>query len=158
FWGLGAENKGMDAVGSFIRIGNKLLMVQEHFEGHSHPRDLAFPGGTKEAGEKDSQAISRELEEETGLKLTRIGPHLENFGSLSLYACELNFWEKLKVFLRICLNGSYVKQGPKGERIRVTLVNPETLQISANGIEHVQEAYSGAFLPLAFKGQMAQAC
>ena len=58
------------AVRGVIHYGNKLLMVQ------TNRGDYKFPGGGKEEGETDQEALLREIAEETGFVDVNIGPEL----------------------------------------------------------------------------------
>ncbi len=58
------------AVRGVIHYGNKLLMVQ------TNRGDYKFPGGGKEKGETDQEALLREIAEETGFVDVNIGPEL----------------------------------------------------------------------------------
>ena len=58
------------AVRGVIHYGNKLLMVQ------TNRGDYKFPGGGKEEGETDQEALLREIKEETGFIDVNIGPEL----------------------------------------------------------------------------------
>lgn len=58
------------AVRGVIHYGNKLLMVQ------TNRGDYKFPGGGKEEGETDQEALLREITEETGFVDVNIGPEL----------------------------------------------------------------------------------
>lgn len=58
------------AVRGVIHYGNKLLMVQTNMG------DYKFPGGGKEEGETEQEALLREIAEETGFIDVNIGPEL----------------------------------------------------------------------------------
>lgn len=58
------------AVRGVIHYGNKLLMVQ------TNQGDYKFPGGGKEEGETEQEALLREIAEETGFIDVNIGPEL----------------------------------------------------------------------------------
>lgn len=58
------------AVRGVIHYGNKLLMVQ------TNRGDYKFPGGGKEEGETEQEALLREIAEETGFIDVNIGPEL----------------------------------------------------------------------------------
>ncbi len=147
-------------VGAFIRVGHFVLMVQEHFSGYAGPRDWAFPGGAREAGETDFQAVSRELYEETKLRLIegRIDSRLAHFNGFTLYLCELDPLSQAILRNLIASEGFYKNQGVGGERVRVTLVDPRSIR-DQSGKKYVEMAFgSREWLPLQFGSQLEDAC
>ncbi len=69
--------------------GDKLLVMERHNQGQHY---FALIGGTVDPGESKEEALIRELDEETGLKLT-VFRHiftetLEPFGTQYIYLCE----------------------------------------------------------------------
>lgn len=70
FFGLAAIQRkywNSNRVGAVIVKDDKVLMFRRHRFGNDY---YAFPGGTVEPGEKLLTALHREIEEETGLKIT----------------------------------------------------------------------------------------
>jgi 8-oxo-dGTP pyrophosphatase MutT (NUDIX family) len=61
--GLGAG----DRVAALIQRGDDILLIARQKGGQSY---YVLPGGTVEAGESAEEALAREIEEETGLRLT----------------------------------------------------------------------------------------
>jgi len=60
-------------VAALIERGGRLLISQRRPDA-GHGGRWEFPGGKREPGEQDVQALSRELREELGIELP-IGPH-----------------------------------------------------------------------------------
>jgi 8-oxo-dGTP diphosphatase len=71
-------------VAALIERGDRMLISQRR-AGAGHAGRWEFPGGKREAGEDDVQALHRELREELGIEL-RVGEHAwtERSGSLEL--------------------------------------------------------------------------
>ncbi len=71
-------------VAAVIERGGRIL-VSQRGPGGGQPGRWEFPGGKREAGEGDRQALRRELHEELGIELT-IGPRIwtERAGPLEL--------------------------------------------------------------------------
>lgn len=60
-------------VGGIIRRGDAILLVHERTLGGEGPDQWVLPGGRLEPGELLDAAVRREVEEETGLKVTSVG-------------------------------------------------------------------------------------
>lgn len=60
-------------VAALIERGGRLLISQRRPDA-GHGGRWEFPGGKRESGEHDAQALQRELREELGIELA-IGPH-----------------------------------------------------------------------------------
>jgi len=71
-------------VAALIERGGRLL-ISQRLPDAGHGGRWEFPGGKRESGEHDSQALHRELREELGIELA-IGPHAwtERSGPLEL--------------------------------------------------------------------------
>jgi len=86
----GEAHDGQVVVAALIERGGRLLISQRRPEA-GHGGRWEFPGGKREAGEQDDQALHRELREELGIDLV-IGPHAwtERSGPLELrfYWCR----------------------------------------------------------------------
>lgn len=129
-------------------------MVQEHFWGHDKPRDWAFPGGAREEGESDFDAASRELYEETKLSLKGDIEPLTRFGDFQLYGARLDEDSEKQIWNHVTKRGGYHNEGVGGEKIQVTLVNPDQMSIKVHK-SYVQKAFhSKTWLPLEFQGQL----
>jgi len=77
--GMRTEGKTVyrEAVRGIIRDGQKLLMIYSTQNG-----DYKFPGGGVDAGETHQQALAREIHEECGAVVAKIGP---GFGKIIEY-------------------------------------------------------------------------
>jgi mutator protein MutT len=77
-------------VAALIERGGRLL-ISQRLPDTGHGGRWEFPGGKRELGEHDGQALQRELREELGIELA-IGPHAwtEHSGPLELrfYWCR----------------------------------------------------------------------
>lgn len=77
-------------VAALIERGGRLL-ISQRLPDAGHGGRWEFPGGKRELGEHDGQALQRELREELGIELA-IGPHAwtERSGPLELrfYWCR----------------------------------------------------------------------
>ena len=86
----------MEVVRALVRRGDHVLLVRRA-RGDTLPGRLELPGGKADPGETRTQALARELHEETGLRL-RGRPHLVREHrtrsprgrplSILTYACE----------------------------------------------------------------------
>jgi 8-oxo-dGTP diphosphatase len=61
-------------VGGVVQRDGAVLLVHEHTLGGEGPDQWVLPGGRVEPGELLDAAVKREVEEETGLKVTSVGP------------------------------------------------------------------------------------
>lgn len=61
-----------------IERGGRVLIAQRPLEKR-HGEMWEFPGGKVEGGESDLQALTRELHEELGLRVTGVSPALAEF-------------------------------------------------------------------------------
>ncbi|MEV0537266.1 NUDIX hydrolase [Kitasatospora sp. NPDC050463] len=62
---------GVQVVAALLRRGDKIVLVQEQRHGQEM---WSIPGGGVERGELLGEALIREVLEETGLRLTTVGP------------------------------------------------------------------------------------
>ncbi len=61
------------AVVAVIRNSDKILMVQQEGKNYQKSGGWSLPGGCIEDGELISEAITREVHEETGIRIKKIG-------------------------------------------------------------------------------------
>ncbi|MEY9948353.1 NUDIX domain-containing protein [Kitasatospora sp. GAS1066B] len=62
---------GVQVVAALLRRGDQIVLVQEQRDGQEM---WSIPGGGVERGELLGEALIREVREETGLRLTTVGP------------------------------------------------------------------------------------
>ncbi|MFF7543346.1 NUDIX domain-containing protein [Streptomyces canus] len=62
---------GVQVVAALLRRGNHIVLVQEQRDGKEV---WSIPGGGVERGELLTEALVREVKDETGLNLTAVGP------------------------------------------------------------------------------------
>ena len=88
-------NPIIEVAGTFIEVGDEILLMHRHPD-KPYGETWGIPAGKLEKGETPHQAAVRELEEETGIKLT----HLRSLGPLYV-RLEYDFIFHL---FAICLN------------------------------------------------------
>lgn len=99
-----------------IILNNKNEVFLAKRAKHQHQGDLwEFPGGKKEAGEKELQALRRELAEELGIDVLTASPFKKISHLYSDKAVLLDFW------LVDSFNGE--PQGLEGQLVRWVPVN-----------------------------------
>ncbi|MGX6601707.1 NUDIX domain-containing protein [Micromonosporaceae bacterium Da 78-11] len=62
---------GVQVVAALLRRGDRIVLVQEQRDGQEI---WSIPGGGVERGELVTEALIREVQEETGLRLVTVGP------------------------------------------------------------------------------------
>ncbi|MCU0490355.1 MAG: NUDIX hydrolase [Chloroflexaceae bacterium] len=105
------------AVG-MLRRGESLVLVQQ--QGHNDPQPYwALPGGVVESGELLDEALRREVQEETGIRVSAVGPlayvtqvnRPQQAAQSLIFVFEVTVWQ-----------GDMRPNDPDGEVLQVALV------------------------------------
>ncbi|GAA4613698.1 NUDIX domain-containing protein [Saccharopolyspora hordei] len=73
-----ADGVEQQIVAALIDVGGRVLLVRR-CAGDSRGGEWEFPGGKVDPGEDLRTALTREVREETGLRVTRVGRYLGSF-------------------------------------------------------------------------------
>lgn len=94
---MGARKQVEVAAGVLLRDDGCFLLGQRA-PGTFYPGYWEFPGGKVEAGESPAQALIRELEEELGIRVSRLAPwlvreHVYEHAHVRLHFFEVSEWQ-----------------------------------------------------------------